>query len=42
MEKLKQELDRLIAPLPNEAGFHGKLENLFSVYPFNEYEYIIQ
>ena len=42
MEKLKQKLGRLIAPLPNEAGFHGKLENLFSAYPFNEYEYIIQ
>ncbi len=41
MEKLKQELDRLIATLPNEADFRQKLADLFSVYPFNEYEYII-
>jgi hypothetical protein len=41
MEQLKQELDRLIATLPNEADFRRKLEDLFSVYPFNEYEYII-
>lgn len=41
MEKLKEELDRLIATLPNEADFRNKLANLFSVYPFNEYEYII-
>jgi len=41
MEKLKQDLDRLIATLPNEADFRWKLEDLFSVYPFSEYEYII-
>ena len=41
MEKLKEELDRLIATLPNEADFRQKLSDLFSVYPFNEYEYII-
>lgn len=41
MEKLKQELDRLIATLANEADFRQKLAELFSVYPFNEYEYII-
>ena len=41
MEKLKQELDRLIATLPNEAEFRRKLEDLFSVYPFSEYEFII-
>lgn len=41
MEELKQELDRLIATLPNEAEFRQKLSDLFSVYPFNEYEYII-
>jgi hypothetical protein len=41
MEKLKQELDQLIARLPNEADFRRELEDLFSVYPFNEYEYII-
>ena len=41
MEQLTQELDRLIAALPDEHEFRGKLENLYSVYPFNEFEYII-
>jgi hypothetical protein len=41
MEMLKQELDRLVATLPNEEDFRLKLESLVSVYPFNEYEYII-
>jgi len=41
MEKLRQELDRLLATLPNTSAFHASLETLISVYPFNEYEYII-
>lgn len=41
MEILRQELDRLIASLPDERDFRQKLDNLFSVYPFNEFEYII-
>ena len=41
MEKLKRELDGLLATLPNEGDFRSKLEELISVYPFNEYEYII-
>lgn len=41
MEKLQQELDRLIATLPNADAFWSSLERLVSVYPFNEYEYII-
>ena len=41
MEKLKAELDRLIDELKNAEGFRTRLETLFSVYPFNEYEYII-
>ena len=41
MEKLTQELDRLIKTLPNEDTFRQKLENLSSVYPFSEYEYVI-
>ena len=41
MEKLKQELDQLVATLPNETDLRGKLENLVSVYPFHEFEYII-
>ncbi len=41
MEKLRDELDRLIALLPNAEAFRSCLETLVSVYPFNEYEYII-
>jgi hypothetical protein len=41
MEKLKQELDVLIASLPDEQEFRRRLECLFSVYPFNEFEYMI-
>ena len=41
MEKLKEDLDRLVAALPNEKAFRSKLDNLFSVYPFNEFEYMI-
>jgi len=41
MEHLEQELERLIAALPNANAFRTSLETLVSVYPFNEYEYII-
>lgn len=41
MEKLKKELDILIEKLENAKDFRGILENLVSVYPFSEYEYII-
>jgi len=41
MERLQQELDRLIATLPNADTFRASLETLISVYPFNDYEYII-
>jgi len=41
MEKLKQELDRFIERLENADDFRSTLEMLVSVYPFNEYEYII-
>lgn len=41
MEKLQEELDRLIATLPNADDLHARLETLVSVYPFNDYEYII-
>ena len=41
MEKLKQELDQLIKTLPNEEALRAKLEGLVSVYPFNDYEYMI-
>jgi len=41
MEKLRQELDHLIDRLEDAEDFRGRLEDLVSVYPFNEYEYII-
>jgi len=41
MEKLKKELDILINRLENANDFRSTLETLISVYPFNEYEYII-
>jgi hypothetical protein len=41
MERLKAELDQLIKNLPDEAAFRARLENLFSVYPFSDFEYII-
>ncbi|MCY4474329.1 MAG: hypothetical protein OXC83_02715 [Chloroflexi bacterium] len=41
MERLQQELEELIALLPNERQVRDRLANLVSVYPFNEYEYVI-
>jgi hypothetical protein len=41
MEKLKAQLEGLIKRLENSRDFRTSLENLQSVYPFNEYEYII-
>jgi len=41
MEKLKKKLNRLIEKLENAKDFKDKLDSLISVYPFNEYEYII-
>lgn len=41
MEKLKAQLDRIIRKLENAEDFRITLEGLVSVYPFNEYEYVI-
>ena len=41
MERLNEELDLLLARLPNERDVRERLDSLVSVYPFNEYEYII-
>ncbi|MBU4271471.1 MAG: hypothetical protein KKA28_06370 [Planctomycetes bacterium] len=41
MEQLRDELDRLLTALPNAEEFRYRLETLVSVYPFNEFEYII-
>lgn len=41
MEKLREYLDTLIGQLQRASEIRDKLENLMSVYPFNEYEYMI-
>ena len=41
MEQLKADLDKLVKQLENADEFWERLETLISVYPFNEYEYII-
>lgn len=43
MQILKQHLDSLISQLSKEkeAALRRRLENLMSIYPFNEYEFII-
>lgn len=41
METLQKELNRLIDALPDAAAFRDRLETLVSVYPFNDYEYMI-
>jgi hypothetical protein len=43
MEKLKEKLDKMIDNLSSEKSkeLRNRLDNLMSVYPFNEYEYII-
>jgi len=41
MERLQEELESLLTRLPNEREVRERLVSLASVYPFNEYEYII-
>ncbi len=41
MQHLQSELDRLLAALPEEAEIRARVESLVSVYPFNEYEFVI-
>lgn len=41
MEHLQREIDSLLARLPNEQEVRERLNSLVSVYPFNEYEYLI-
>lgn len=43
MEILKQKLEKLIRQLPvdDKEKLQNSLKELMSVYPFNEYEYII-
>ncbi len=41
MERLQEELRTLLERLPDEDEIRNRLDSLVSVYPFNEYEYII-
>ncbi|MBI3608848.1 MAG: hypothetical protein HY207_12845 [Nitrospirae bacterium] len=41
MEKLKARLDALVDSLPDATALRAKLSELYSVYPFNEFEYVI-
>lgn len=41
MERLAKELDLLIDKLSDKSELQDRLSHLVSVYPFNEYEYII-
>ncbi len=41
MEKLQAQLNELLSRLSNESEVLARLETLVSVYPFNEFEYII-
>ena len=41
MERLRAQLDALINKLPDSISVHSRLDELYSVYPFNEFEYII-
>ena len=41
MEKLKEHLQSLIIDLEDAEAIYERLKNLISVFPFNEYEYMI-
>ncbi|MBI1902383.1 MAG: hypothetical protein HYS13_14880 [Planctomycetia bacterium] len=41
MDKLHQELDHLLETLPDAEQIRSRLDALVSVYPFNDYEFII-
>lgn len=41
MEQLQQELDRLLGQLPDADQIRSRLDSLVSVYPFNDYEFLI-
>ncbi len=41
MEQLRLQLDLLIAKLPDAESVRSRVAELYSVYPFNEFEYVI-
>ena len=41
MEHLREQLDALLSQLPDADAIKSRLDDLVSVYPFNEYEFMI-
>lgn len=41
MQTLRQELEALVSRVPDREALRVRLDSLVSIYPFNEYEYII-
>ncbi len=41
MEHLRREIDSLLSRSPNEHDIRERLNSLVSIYPFNDYEYVI-
>jgi hypothetical protein len=41
MERLRKQLDDLVAALPDAAAVRARVDEVYSVYPFNEFEYVI-
>jgi hypothetical protein len=41
MEHLQEQLDQLLSQVPDADAIRAQLDNLVSVYPFNEYEFVI-
>jgi len=41
METLRKQLDDLVAALPDAASVRARVDEVYSVYPFNEFEYVI-
>ena len=41
METLRKQLDELLAKLPDSDAVRARINQIYSVYPFNEFEYLI-
>ena len=41
MQTLRKQLDDFVAKLPDAGALRTRMDELYSVYPFNEFEYII-
>jgi hypothetical protein len=41
MQTLRKQLDDFVAALPDAAAVRARVDEVYSVYPFNEFEYVI-